>query len=183
MTFEELIAECKRLRGLHERAEAAFFVFLRTAEVEHADVWREAGCSTFDQFLTSNHLCEPGRYRFFAIGMSRVGVDEAIQNGAPWTIQRGKMDSEAPASLAAFTERARAFVALEGVAPSEQTVRTWKAETTSKNALEHRTIQRVDELSRLREENKRLKSELAAAHMRIAKLEEKKTRQGKSKAA
>lgn len=184
MTFDELVAKCKSLRGIHERAEAQFFVILREAEVAYEQVWKEAGCSTFDQFLMSNHLCEPKRYRFFAIGLSRVGVDEAISNGAPWTVQRGRMDSEPREALEAFSERARAFVELEGVAPSDQTVRGWKAETTSKNALEHRTIQRVDELHRLREENKRLKADLAAAKKRIDELEGKgKEKRGKGPCA
>ena len=170
MTYEKLVAECKRLRGLHERAEAEFFAFLVSAETDHAEIWKEAGCSDFEQFLRSNHLADTDRYRFFAIGLSRVGVQEAVTNGAPWTIQRGKLDQAPPKAIEEFTARARAFVETEGVAPSDQAVREWRSQAVAGHD-KHATIRRVDELSRLREENAKLKAELSAARRRIAELE------------
>ena len=183
MTYEQLVSECKRLRGRHERAEAEFYVFLMTAEREHSEVWQEAGCADFKQFLRSNHLCDTDKYRFFAIGVDRAGLDEALANGAPWTIERGRMDQAAPKAIEEFTNRARAFVETESVAPSEQTVREWRSQVAAR-ANEHATVRRVDELNRLREENKHLKAELKAAKARIAELETlTSSRKTKKKAA
>lgn len=185
MTYEELVLECKRLRGIHERAEAEFFLFLIRAERELAEVWREAGCSDFAQFLRSNHLADTDRYRFFVIGTDRVGAAVAVRNGAPWTVERGRADNAPPEVLEAFAARASAFVETEGVAPAEQTVTGWRKEIVS-GAKPHNTIRRVDELAKLREENKRLKAELSAAKKRIVALEleaQQSTKRSKKKAA
>jgi hypothetical protein len=171
MTYEHLIDECKRLRGRHQRAEAEFFVFLMSAEREHAAVWRDAGCVTFEQFLKSNHLCDPSRYRFFAIGVDRVGVGEALANGAFWTIERGRMDQATPPiAIQEFTARAHAFVETEGFAPSEQAVREWRSQVVA-SGKDHATVRKVNALARLREENKRLSAELKVAKTRITELE------------
>lgn len=169
MTYEQLIEECKRMRARHERAEAEFFLFLMKVDVEHTETWREAGCSDFDQFLRSNHLGKPDRYRAFAAGVAKVGVEAALSNGAPWTMSAGVLAATTPEALPAFSARAEAFVASESVAPSEEAVRQWRAELDTR-ASPPAGISRASELVRLREENKVLRAKLAAAEARIAEL-------------
>lgn len=170
MTYNELVTQCKALRAAHERAEAQFLLFLMRAELECCEVWREAGCTDFDQFIRSNHLCEVQRYRFFAVGIERSSVDDALSNGAHWTVTLGMAPRPTSDFVEGFKARAVAFVATERVAPSEQTVRQWRAEL-SVPTREHGTIRKASELDRLREENRRLTAELTAAKARIAELE------------
>lgn len=170
MTYEHLVEECKRLRLRSEMAEAEFFAFLMVAERQHQSIWAEAGCTTFEQFLTSNHLCKPDRYRFFAIGVDRVGLDAALANGAYWTICAGRMPEPSKSDLQKFDDRAKAFVQLERTLPSEEAVRQWAAEIAGRET-EPRKIVQVGELERLREENRILHAKLAAAEKRIAELE------------
>ena len=170
MTYEQLVTECKRLRVETERAEVQFFLFLVKVEKEHADVWREAGCADFDQFLKSNHLTKPERYRFFLRGLDSVGEKMALENGVPWTISAGMLMLTTPEAMPSFEARAAAFVASERAAPSEEAVRQWRAEVDTR-AAPPVGITRATELMRLREENKKLRADLAAAQARIAELE------------
>jgi len=172
MDYEKLVSECKRLRLKSERAEAEFFAFLMVAERDHEGVWRGGGCDTFEQFLTSNHLCKQERYRFFAIGVDRVTLGAALANGAYWTIQAGKMHEPSKAALRDFGERARAFVELEKTAPSEEAARQWAAEITSRGRDPQKLAQ-VSELHRLRAENQELRAKLRASEKRVAELEAK----------
>ena len=171
MTYEQLVAECKRLRGVSERAEAEFFAFLMRADREYEDVWRGNGCVSFRQFMTSNHLRDPDRYLFFAKGVDNVGLDAALANGAPWTIEIGRAAvKDQPMVIEGLVERAAAFVETERVAPARMTVESWSRELLAPER-QHQTIQKADELHRLRAENQKLKAELAAAKARIAELE------------
>lgn len=172
MTYEELVAECKRLRGTAERAEAEFLIFLMLVEREHSEVWSEAGCDTFEQFIKSNTLCEFGRYRMFSIGVDRVGVDAARINGAHWTIAAGKEPAPSEKALKEFAARASAFVEVNGVAPSEQASRTWRAEVFGRTGKEHATVRKVDELHRLRAENDALRAENNALKKQLKALTE-----------
>lgn len=172
MNYEELIAECKRLRREAERAEATFLAFLMKCEKSYEEVWRGAGCETFDQFIRSNDLCKPDRYLLFAVGVGRVGLQAALANGAHWTIQAGRMRDPSDEILEAFQERATDFVSVHGVAPSNETAREWAAELQP--ARENTAGQaRASELRRLRAENARLRAELKAANARIEELEGK----------
>ncbi len=182
MTYEEMVAECKKMRSRHERAEAEFFLFLMKVDAEMSNVWREAGCSNFDQFLRSNHLTKPERYRAFALGVSKVGADAALANGAPWTMSAGSLSVTTPEALKSFAARATAFIEVENVAPSEEAVRQWRAELDTR-ATPPVGITRASELLRLREENKALRAKLAAAEKRIKELEEITTIKKKGKAA
>jgi hypothetical protein len=172
MSYEQLVEECKRLRLKSEKAEAEFFAFLMVAEREHAEVWQGGGCADFQQFLASNHLADGRRYRFFAIGVDRVGLDTAIAHGAHWTIQAGMLPDPSPKVLRDFTERARAFVEMEHTAPAEQTVRTWAAEAVA-SGRDPKRVQQVSELHRLRAENQELRAKLRAAEKRAADAEAK----------
>lgn len=149
MSYEKLVEECKRLRLKGERAVAEFFAFLMIAEREHAEIWQGGGCETFEQFLNSNHLCDSSRYRFFAIGVDRVGLEVALENGAHWTIQAGRMIEPTKKALEDFGARARAFVETEKTAPSEKAVREWAAQINA-NGREPQKIKQVSELHRLR---------------------------------
>lgn len=195
MTYEELVTECKRLRAAAQKAEAEFFLFLMKVEKEHEEVWSGAGCVTFDQFLKSNHIVDSDKYRFFTIGLGRVEelqkVDEkrdrgeepgegakpkdvqdvARRNGAPWICAIGRQPMPEDA-FREFAQRAEAFVEVEGVPPREQTVDIWRRDVLPKQGkADHRTIRRVDELSRLRAENAALKAENAALKKRLADME------------
>lgn len=172
MTYENLVEECKRLRLLAERSEAEFLVFLMRAEREHEEIWKGGGCDTFEQFISSNHLIEPGRYRFFAIGVDRSSVDKAIEHGAHWTIQLGRMAKPSAGDVKRFSARAAAFVELEHVLPSEQAVRQWAAETSA-NGREPQLIRQVGELAHLRAENQELRAKLRAAEREIETLKKK----------
>jgi hypothetical protein len=170
MDYESLVQECKRLRALHERAEAEFFIFMMVAEREHKDIWAGAGCVTFDQFIRSNHLGKVDRYGLFVHGVNRCGVDAALNHGAAWTIEAGKIENATPEVLAQFAARAQAFTETERVAPSEEAVREWRAQIDTRTKV-HGTIRKVDELNRLRAENEVLRVELRAAKRRISELE------------
>lgn len=181
MTYEQLVEKCKELRLRAERSEAEFFIFLMMAEVDHADIWREAGCSDFDQFLYSNHLCKPSRYRLFVAGCNHTGVDAARTNGAAWTIEAGRMRQPTPEILEEFNNRAQAFVETTGTAPSEETSANWRRELDKPSADEHSTIRKASELHRLRAENAQLRADLASAKKRIGELEAKLATRGTRK--
>ena len=172
MTYENLVSECKRLRLRAEKSEAEYMIFLMRAEREHEDVWKGGGCDTFEQFISSNHLLEPGRYRFFAIGVDRSSVDKALDHGAHWTIQLGRMPKPSVGDVKRFSERAAAFVELERVLPSEQAVRQWAAETSA-NGREPQQIRQVGELAHLRAENQELRAKLRAAEREIETLKKR----------
>ena len=176
-----MVEECKRLRLQSEKAEASFFAFLMVAEREHAEVWQGGGCAEFKQFLTSNHLAKPDRYRFFAMGVDRVGLDTALAHGAHWTIQAGMMPAPTKKALSDFTQRAAAFVEMEHTAPAEETVRAWARELAA-NGREPQRVQQVSELHRLRAENRELRAKLQAAEKRIAELERSKKKAGRDEA-
>jgi len=178
MSYDDLVEECKRLRLASEMSEAKFFAFLMVAEREHAEIWQGAGCDTFEQFLTSNHLCKPERYRFFAIGVDRVGLDAALASGAYWTIQAGKMHEPTKQALKAFGERAAAFLEVEKTAPSEEASRQWAAEVSARGR-EPQKIAQVSELHRLRAENQELRHKLKLADKRVLELESMIAKMGK----
>ena len=172
--LREIIAEAKRLRVEYENAEARFFGFLMEVERDRAHVWKAAGCADYEQFLRSYHLVDPSRYRFFAMGADQVGIDLAVEHGAHWTVQRGKMSAaNAPKkAIREFEERARAFVEVEKVAPSEQAVREWKNEVLASDRV-HSVVRKQDRLHQLESENASLRRELAAAKKKIALLEKR----------
>jgi hypothetical protein len=170
MSYEKLVEECKRLRLKSERAEAEFFIFLLLAEQEQKEIWQGGGCDTFEQFLASNHLCRPDRYRFFAIGVERTSAETALANGAHWTIQAGRMPVPSKKALTDFSDRAAAFIEIENTAPSEEAVRQWAAEVNA-NGRQPGKIVQVGELHRLRAENQELRLKLRVAEQRIAVLE------------
>lgn len=171
MTYEELVAECKRFRHEAEQLEARFFVFLMKCEKEHADVWRGAGCATFEQFIRSNNLCQnESRYLAFRDGCAKCGVDMAVEHGVHWTIALGKLREEMPEEMVA---RAQAFVQIHHTAPSEQQVRDWVRDLPKDKPVADVNIRRVDELAKLREENRLLRAELSNAKREIAMLQKK----------
>jgi len=172
MTYERLVEECKALRHKSEQSEAEFFLFLLVAERNHAEVWQGGGCETFDQFLASNHLCRYERYRFFSLGVDRTSAEMALANGAHWTIQAGKMVEPDKAVLDKFAARAIAFVEIEHVKPSEESVRQWAAEGNA-NGREPQKNRQVSEMARLRAENQDLKMKLRAAEREIMQLRSK----------
>lgn len=142
------------------------------AETEYEEVWRDAGCESFDQFLSSNHLAKVDRYRSFRLGVERSSLTEALNHGASWTMALGHMASPSAKVTEEFTARAVAFLETEHVAPTEETVREWRAQVQG-SQKKHATIRKVDELNRLRAENATLKAENAALKKRIADLEDK----------
>lgn len=151
-------------------------------EREHEEIWKAAGCSDYIMFLRSNHLCKPDRYRDFARGVDRVGLDTALTNGAHWTIAAGQPEELSADAQAAFTRRAAAFVTTEGMAPTEETVREWKAQIVS-DGKDHLTLRRADRLAKLQAENEQLKAENAALKKRVQELEQAVRTAGKKKAA
>lgn len=171
MTYEELVDECKRLRAAAEAAEGEFFRFLMRVERDHESVWREAGCSTFEQFLRSNNLVKVDRYALFVKGTERIGETNAAKC-VHSTIFIGRQPDPKPKQVAEYIKRVDAFREVHRTAPSEEAAREWSKEVFRRPAEAHKTIRRVDELHRLREENKTLRSQLAAAHARIAELEQ-----------
>ena len=128
MTYELLVAECKRLRSETERHEAQFFAFLMIAERDHERLWRENGCADFEQFIRSNDLCKPYRYCLFRDGVDQAGLDAALANGAHWTMEIGKVRDIKPAELGAFKARAKAFLDVHHTSPSSEVVHDWRIE-------------------------------------------------------
>lgn len=171
MTYESLVNECKRLRTVHERAEVQLFLFLVKVESEYRDVWMNAGCDSFDQFLRSNHLPKPDRYKLFAHGLARCGVDDALAHDVGWVMMVGMRPID-NTTLESLRERATAFREVEKTAPSEETSKMWRAELEPRSKPPE-VISRATELMRLREENKKLRADLAAAYVRIVDLERK----------
>lgn len=171
MTIEELIEKCKQMRAKAERAAAAFFLWLREVETrdEYVEVWKDAGISTFRQFINFGKLCEPWRYEAFVRGLDRIGADEALRLGAHLTIEAGRTRDES--ALPELQKRASAFLETEHVAPSAQTVERWRRELDKPQRQKHTTIRRVDKIAQLEAENKRLKADLRAAEKKIAQLE------------
>jgi hypothetical protein len=149
MTYEELVETAKALRLKSERAEAEFFAFLLRAEADAGDVWREAGCATFEQFVRSNQLCEFDRYANFARGVERTSLEDALANGAHWAMQVGKMHEPSKGLLAQFSEKASAFLEVHNVAPSEKTVQSWARELAQPPGPTG-AIRQVSELAQLR---------------------------------
>jgi hypothetical protein len=177
MTYEELVETAKTLRLKSERAEAEFFAFLLRAEEDAEDVWREAGCSTFEQFVRSNQLCEFDRYANFARGVERTSIEQALANGAHWTMQVGKMHDPTKGVIEQFAAKARAFLEVHNVAPAEKTVQSW-AKELSTPAGSTGAIRQVGELSQLRarvqeleSEARRLRKENEKLAKRLAKYE------------
>lgn len=180
MTYETLLAECQRLRTEYEQGEARFFVFLMRAETEYQEVWKEFGHATFDTFLRSNHLCDVDRYTAFVRGVERSSVEKALHVGAATTISVGRLRTQSPEAAQEILRRADAFIATERVAPAEQTATEWRKDVERPDRA-HVTIRRADELTKLREENRRLKVELKAAQRRIQELESAARPTGKRK--
>lgn len=168
--YSVLVAECKRLRAAHERAEAEFFLFLVKTEVDLATVWQAAGCASFEQFLRSHDLCEASRYIFFRQGLKKSNTTLVLQNGAHWTIALGKLDEPTRGEVSMMLEKAEAFVDVHHTAPSEQVVRDWVHKLRSVPDI---NVKRRTEIAALREENRVLKAELRAARARIAELEKR----------
>lgn len=174
MSYEYLVDYCKRLRREHEKAEAIFFLFLISVEEQHGPAWKEAGCATFDQFIRSNELCMVDRYRLFKAGVSKAGAEKAAAFGVPWTISVGRIREAS--EVQKMNERAKAFVEVNRTAPSQLAVSSWEAEARgAERSGEHteRATARASELMRLRAENAKLKTDLAAALARVAELEAK----------
>lgn len=172
-TYERLVEECKRLRTLVDKTEVSLFVFLMKAEREYESVWRDAGCASFAHFLQSNCLPRFDRYRFFAMGVDRVGLDAAQTYGVHWTCAAGRMDKPSKAALADFIKRAAAFLLKNHVAPSEESVRVWAAEVSPARDDEPKVVREASELARLRARVQELEAKLAAAEKTIAELKRK----------
>lgn len=168
MTYEDLIEQCRKLRARAERAESEFFIFLIKVEKEEKELLTANGVGHFHQFIRSNHLCEPHRYDEFCRGVERIGAEKALELGAAHTMRAGRLRDVSV--LPDLERRTAAFIATEGVAPSELTVSGWCRELDTPPKT-HSTVRRGDELNRLRAENKRLKVELATAQRRIRELE------------
>jgi hypothetical protein len=156
MTYEDLVEKCKELRRDAERAEVRYFLFLVACEREHSDVWKGGGCSTFEQFMRSNHLPEYDRYLAFRDGLDKRGVDAALQVGVPIMTKVGRLRDELGDTL---IRRALDFVKVEGVAPKDETVDGWARALPKEDAPGARTANRAAEIDRLREENRILKAE------------------------
>lgn len=178
MGYEQLVAECKRLRSEAERSEARFLAFLIVAEREYAPEWGSAGAADFEQFLRSNSLCDTDRYRLFRDGADKVGVDVAIQYGAHWAMQVGKMRDSKTSVISEFADRAAKFQEVNAVSPSEQVVTGWRQEleaaeraVAGESPKRVRAQLQVDELHKLRAENEKLKASLRAAERRVTQLE------------
>ena len=168
-TYENLVTECKRLRHAAETSEAKFFLFLVSVERDYEEVWRAAGCDTFEQFVISNHLCKPDRYRLFVGGLDRTSADQALAHGAYWVIQAGKMRGPSADAMSEYATRATAFAELEHTSPSEETCRQWATELGAKPEMSG-VVRRVSELHRLRAENAELRAKLRAAERELATL-------------
>lgn len=179
MTYELLVAECKRLRSETERHEAQFFAFLMIAERDHERLWRENGCADFEQFIRSNDLCKPYRYCLFRDGVDQAGLDAALANGAHWTMEIGKVRDIKPAELGAFKARAKAFLDVHRTSPSSEVVHDWRIELAPRRDQPARIEKHASELVRLRAENAELKAENKALTKRISELEAKVPKKAK----
>ena len=179
MTYELLVAECKRLRSETERHEAQFFAFLMIAERDHERLWRENGCADFEQFIRSNDLCKPYRYCLFRDGVDQAGLDAALANGAHWTMEIGKVRDIKPAELGAFKARAKAFLDVHHTSPSSEVVHDWRIELAPRRDQPARIEKHPSELVRLRAENAELKAENKALTKRISELEAKVPKKAK----
>jgi len=178
MTYDELVTECKRLRRESEQSEARLFLFLMMAETDYVDVWSGFGCASFDQFLRSNGpLAKPERYALFKIGVSKTSAEQAAKFGVHWTIQAGKLDSDA--DVKQLADRAEAFVKIHLVGPAEETASKWRAEAQGRGQTNTaKAVAKASEIVHLRTENAKLKADvqtmptnMADARKRILDLE------------
>lgn len=177
--FKQLVEKARQLRSESEKAEARFFAFLMTFEREHESAWRAAGCSHFDQVINSNQLCKTERYHWFVEGVNRIGLEAALEMGYPATAEAGKRQPLQPEFLEAYKERVVSFISNAGVVPSEETAHRMRLEVEP-SSVTNMGGRRVDELSKLRAENAKLRADLAAANSIIKRLNgELETKKGK----
>lgn len=168
--YDALVAECKKLRAKAEVAGAEFFLFLMRTEAEKMDLLQEFGCETIDFFINSNHLCKVDRYHLFKRGVERTSVEDALKYGASWTMANGH-DAVSDQVTQALRQRAEEFVETMKVAPSEETVKTWRAEASPPRIGPSKQAEQRSEVERLRAENQALRAKLKAAEKRISDLE------------
>ena len=172
-SYEELVAECKRLRAESEAAEVEFFLFLVIVERDHAPLLKAQGCETIDQFIRSNTLVKTERYHAFTLGLDRVGVDKARANGVHWTIEMGHMREPTKERIEDMDRLAQSFTEVRGVQPSEEAAKGWRRELDAPRTDAHPTIKAATRLRQLEAENANLRAELRAAKSALAKAEQK----------
>jgi hypothetical protein len=77
-TVEQIVADLAELRRVRESADARLMMAI--VEIEDGpdmETIRSFGCETIDQFLKSNGICDPARYRNFRAGFTKLGDDKA----------------------------------------------------------------------------------------------------------
>lgn len=174
MTYDEMVAECKKLRSKYRRAESEYFLFLMRTERELGELWRGAGHSTFESFLRSNDLSDWDEYAKFVRGVRSIGEKSAVTVGAAIMIAAGDMAESMPNAPAKMLERAKAFATVNHTPPSPSLVKEWKREVSrEERPAPPSIVTRATELMQLRARVKALEAENAQLRARVAQLEGK----------
>lgn len=159
MSYEELVAECKRLRTEAERSLAQFYAFLVVVERSYDSVWRGAGHTRYESFV-KQVLTYPHLYVEFRDGLDKVGVDAAIENGAHWTIEIGKIRNTTPAMIEEMASKALHFREVNEKPPSAQTAHQWASSLGAQFATNGGADARASKLRKLEIENRELRQKL-----------------------
>src|SRR3990167_4648369 len=89
-TFEQAIAELRRLRCDLDAAEARFYRAARVFEVKHKPLWMQHYAS-FEALFEEEHLGDIGRYRNFLAAEKIVGSDNIDVMGVSAAIQAARI--------------------------------------------------------------------------------------------
>jgi len=165
-SFDEVVAELKRLRHEAEASAALFLTALYTMETVRDDIWRQAGVESFDMFLNTHHLCNAARYREFCAGLRKLGGDTAtaVKLGEGATAAARFFQEPTPEKIAELSKRTEAFEEINQVLPSQQHAQTWVKQL---EPHEPKVVRQTTELARLRAEVQQLRAQLRQAEQTI----------------
>ena len=191
----DLIDRFKALRADYQRSEAKFLLFVMEAETKYGFIWQQTGVANFSQFLKSNHICDTGRYDAFVEGMRRSSLDKAMQYGADWVIQLGKVPQPSKKNIEEFAKKTESFVQQHGVPPRLNMLRSMKREVFNYKAPNPRasndtkavtntagavtvnlTRRLTEENTKLRQENTTLRQRCQQLEAELAKFQPRKSR-------
>jgi regulator of replication initiation timing len=161
-TIDELTEHVRELRRLRDVHDARFLLGLCEIEERYFEsLLKPSGVESYDAWLDSLELVKPSRYRSFVRGLEAVGREQALAIGSEATIGAARLTNADKVPLFVQSVAAR-IEEHHGLQPTRQTV---DKILTDIDPVERTpgALGRKTEVARLRVENEKLRSQLAAS--------------------
>lgn len=173
ITYDRLVTELRDLRLERDIADAKLLLRLTEIEKGHMKLILDAGCESFDQFLKSNSLVDPGRYEAFKLGLKKLkSAEHALEIGSDATIIAGQLTNRPSKYVSAIIAWKNDH---GGTQPTRETAKRLLMQVDPR-AEEPQSVRRQNELEQLRAENSKLRAQVRSLEAKVRTLE---TRLGK----